>query len=471
MVAGYLQGNPFRSYFDIAIPYGFPEHLRVEHAVVVAGTGGGKTQLIENLILADLDADDPCSMVIIDSKTGENSLLHRISRLDEFNPRTGRLRDRIIIIDPKDKPALNMFDVDAELVTTKINEVAALIRYFLSSLLGNELSNQMNVLFLPLLHIILRKKGATLHDFVDVVKNPHQYPEIIDQLPRGPKAFIWDQYNDPVYRVTKSSIITRLYEIINESTLDDMFSAPRNAIKLSEALNVGKIVLVSTDAAGLQHLSPLFGRWFIAQVMNAGLARASVPGKKRPIHFYIDECAPYVDDKLSDMLTTIRSYGIGLLLAFQGTWQMGSHHRAIQGNTAIKLMGSVEEVDAKAFASDMRTTPDFIMQQGKARGGNPTHGNLACYTRDLPSAISVQNPFGELDKRQWMSERDYQQLRRENKVRVGSGDVPLLLAPSSSPPPSPPAPPAKPKRQPAGRKTPIKRAPPKNDEDDPTAIG
>jgi hypothetical protein len=85
----------------LAPPLVFSETLRASHGVIIAGTDGGKSQTLENLILADLDQDDPPGMVVIDSKAGPKDLLQRIARLDVFHPDHGRLRDRLVIIDPR----------------------------------------------------------------------------------------------------------------------------------------------------------------------------------------------------------------------------------------------------------------------------------------------------------------------------------------------------------------------------------
>jgi hypothetical protein len=413
VVNDYLAGTRFIDLFQMSVAFPIPEKLRPEHGVIIAGSGGGKTQLLESLILADLADKARPGVILIDSK-GE--MIERIARLAYFHPDHGALRDQLIIIDHKDKPALNMFDMDEDLVNTKINEVAALMRYFFGGLFGSQLSDQMDVLFLPLLHMIMRMPGATLHTFAELVGDPQQYPDVLAKVPEGPRNFILNHYDDRGYAATKTGIVTRLHRIINEVTLDEMFSASSNAIDIGQALNEGKIILVSTDADGLQDLSPIFGKYFIAQVMNAGLARGSRQrATRRPIHFYIDECAPYVDDKLAQMLTTIRSYGIGVMMAFQGQWQMKTFTPVIVGNTAIKIMGTVDDDgDAKAFANSMRTEPAFIMEQRKQGGV----GHFACYTRDIPRAVSVAMPFGKLDEQDQMSEQDYGRVRASNRSRL-----------------------------------------------------
>src|ERR1019366_10333911 len=96
------------------LPFAIPEAARFEHTHIVAGSGHGKTQTLQHLILSDLATPDPPAMVIIDS---QGDMIGKISRLTLFD---GALADRLVIIDPRDiehPPALNMFDVNLERIS------------------------------------------------------------------------------------------------------------------------------------------------------------------------------------------------------------------------------------------------------------------------------------------------------------------------------------------------------------------
>jgi hypothetical protein len=81
--------------------------------LVVAGTGHGKTQTLQHLLMHDLTrkpAEVP-SLVIIDS---QGDMLSKLAHLELLHPDHGALSDRLIIIDPTDiehPPALGLFDV------------------------------------------------------------------------------------------------------------------------------------------------------------------------------------------------------------------------------------------------------------------------------------------------------------------------------------------------------------------------
>jgi hypothetical protein len=418
----YLKGTPYQNIFENAVvPIDIPNNIRPEHGVIVGRTGAGKSQLLEKFILADLDQGDPPGIIVIDSKSDndnpvfrEKTLLNRVSRLSVFHPEHGRLKDRLIIVDPvADKPALNMFSYKGELTNEKVNEINESMRYFFSGLLADDLTGQMNTLFVPLLHIVLRLPGATIHDQQSLVRNPLQYPKIVEQLPPGIRRFLVEEFSSKYdgYRPTKQGIITRLQAIINEVSLDAMFSAPTNSFDVAEALRDGKTILVSTNANALKSNSAIFGKYWIAQTLNAGMSRRG----NRPIHVYIDECYPYVDDKLGTMLTIIRSYNVGLMLAFQSVGQMGSYTRTILGQTNIKFISGAEKTDAEAFAESYRGMEADEILAVRKRGHTAA---FAMQHSELPRAVTVQFPFGELDQRPLMSEADYRLLRARNKARV-----------------------------------------------------
>lgn len=107
IVTAYLHDTPLEELFYAPIPFAFSDAQRFEHTHVVGGSGHGKTQLLQDLILRDLRREGPPALIVIDS---QGDMLRKIEHLDLF---AGKLADRLIVIDPEDvehPPALNMFD-------------------------------------------------------------------------------------------------------------------------------------------------------------------------------------------------------------------------------------------------------------------------------------------------------------------------------------------------------------------------
>src|SRR4051812_49422549 len=90
-----------------------PEETRFSHTHIVAGSGHGKTQLLQNIFLEDMPQlqKGMCSVVIVDS---QGDMIRKILRLAALSPKQfNSLSDRLVLIDPEDvenPPCLNLFD-------------------------------------------------------------------------------------------------------------------------------------------------------------------------------------------------------------------------------------------------------------------------------------------------------------------------------------------------------------------------
>jgi hypothetical protein len=88
--------------------FALPFQSRFEHTLITGGSGHGKTQLLQQLILDDLPQirEGKRSVIVIDS---QGDMLRNILSLTSV----GEMAERVVLIDPNDvehPPALNLFD-------------------------------------------------------------------------------------------------------------------------------------------------------------------------------------------------------------------------------------------------------------------------------------------------------------------------------------------------------------------------
>jgi len=96
-----------------------------------------------------------------------------------------------------------------------------------------------------------------------------------------------------------------------------MFSTV-NSLDMFTELNRGAIILVNTSENFVKDASPLFGRYMIARVMADAFERASTPREdRRPTLLIVEEAAPYFDDTFDKLLTRVRQFKLGVVIAFQ----------------------------------------------------------------------------------------------------------------------------------------------------------
>jgi hypothetical protein len=425
-VEAYFKGTPLYEFLLSPVPLKITYEDRFSHMHVVGGSGAGKTQLLQHLILHDLQSEDTPALVIVDSQT---DLINKIAHLDLFHPDHGRLKDRLIYITPRDiksPPALNIFDVNQDRLgrydeETKEQVTAGVIQtfdYLFNGLLGADLSAKQGVFFRFVARLMLALpetmgRTATILDFINLMDDAEPYQQAIESLPPIQRNFFERDFKSKTFAQTKEQIRYRLNAILENPTLARLFTSPKTKIDLFTALNSGSIVLVDTAKDFLKGSSSHFGRIFISLVLQAVLERAALPDHKRkPAFLIVDEAAAYFDSNMDDLLTEARKYKLGCVFAHQFLDQATSSLRSsLAANTSIKMVGGVSTSDARALAPDLRTTPEFILSQPKL--------SFAAHIRNVtPHAVSIPVPVGELERQPCLSDNAYERLRESNRLRV-----------------------------------------------------
>jgi len=418
IIDGYLKHTPFQEFFNAPLPLQLTHEERFSHMHIIGGSGAGKTQLLQNLILHDLTSEKRPALVIVDS---QGDLINKILRLDlDYEP---------ILISPKDihnPPALNIFDVkrlgnydeaSREQVTAGVIQT---FDYLFEGLIGADLTAKQGVFFRFVARLMLALpetmgRNATILDMLALMDDVTPYVATIAKLPPIQRQFFERDFPSKNFSQTKEQIRYRLQAILENPTLARLFSSPETKIDLFTELNKGSVILVDTAKDFLKGASAHFGRIFISLVLQAVLERAVIPEHKRTAAFLIvDEAAQYFDSNIDDLLTEARKYKLGCVFAHQFLEQCTPSLRAsLAANTAIKMAGGVSTGDARAMAPEMRTTPDFILGQPKL--------HFACHIRNVtPQAVSIPVKAGELERHPKLSADDYNLLIARNRERVSS---------------------------------------------------
>lgn len=428
LVQLYLRSTPLQRFFEGTLPFAIPFPARFEHTHIVGGSGHGKTQLMQFLINHDLERarDDGRSVVVLDS---QGDLIKTISRLKYFRSGIDRsLADRFVLVDPNDVEhpvCLNMFDfnrdrlsgyapVDREKI---LNATIELYEYFFGALLGAELTQRQGLIFRYLARLLIEIPDATIHTLRELMEDGERFRPYMEKLSGTARSFFATQFFDRKFGETKKQILTRLWGVLSNQSLERMFSHTTNKIDIFELLNQGKIVLINTakDLLG-QEGAAIFGRFFIALIAQAAIQRAALPPhERRPSFVYIDEAQDYFDENISHLLNQARKFRVGLIFAHQNLDQLGAGLRSsVLASTTIKFAGGVSAKDANTLDSEFRCDAAFLMGQVKG----PDSTEFACHVRNFTgTALSVRIPLGYVESLPKMRAHEWEELLEENRER------------------------------------------------------
>jgi len=414
---------------DITTEVKIPKATRFEHTMILAGSGHGKTQTLQHLLVQDLEEvrAGNASLVVIDS---QGDLISNIAHLEMFAPnKTDGMAERLLLIDPNQvehPPALNLFDLNMERINSYsaaerekiMNGTVELYNYIFGALLGAEMTQKQSVIFTFLARLMLAIPDATIETLRDVMENGDAYRPYMDRLDGTARKFFETQFFDKSFSDTKKQILRRLWGVLGNPAFERMFANRRNRVDMFSAINSGSVVLVNTAKDFLQQeWCEIFGRFFIALVAQAAIQRAAIPENKRlKTYLYIDEASDYFDDHVASLLNTARKYRVGVTIANQTLTQMETDIRAtVMANTSIKLAGGTNAKDARVMASEMHCEADFIQSMKKGEG----HTEFACMVRNVtPHAVRMSVPFGVMERLPKMSNEQYEALLALNHKRV-----------------------------------------------------
>lgn len=424
LVAAYLGGTPLAALFDIPVPIAIPTETRFEHMVLVAGSGHGKTQALQQLILHDLAAvaEGRASVIVIDS---QSDLINTIAGLKVFAP-GGVLHDRLCLIDPTDVEwpvALNLFDVgqarlggysalDRERL---LNGILELYDFVLGSLLDAGMTGKQTVIFRYLTRLLLQIPDATIHTFRELLEDDgyERHAAHIGKLQGSARAFFENEFRGKEFTQTRRQVLRRLYAVLENRTFERMFSHPKSKLDLFAEMNAGKVILVNTAKDLLkENGTEIFGRFFIALIAQAAQERATLQqGQRLPAFCYIDEASDYFDRNIGIILSQARKNRVGMVLAHQYLGQLDPKlYEAIAANTAIKFAGGVSAKDARALAGDLRTGPELIESQERL--------SFAAYIKGVTrQAASIRIDAGRMEREPRMNAAERQQLREAMRQR------------------------------------------------------
>jgi len=418
---------------EITTEVRIPTDVRFEHTMILAGSGHGKTQTLQHLLVHDLEEvrKGNASIVVIDS---QGDLISKIAHLEMFAPNNADgIAERLMLIDPNEvenPPALNMFDINMDRINSYsaadreriMNGTIELYNYIFGALLGAEMTQKQNVIFGFLARLMLVIPDATIVTLREVMENGEPFRAYMDKLDGTAQQFFETQFFHKSFADTKQQVLRRLWGVLGNPAFERMFANHSNKVDMFAAINSGSVVLVNTAKDFLQpQWSEIFGRFFIALVTQAAIQRAVLPeGKRLNTYLYIDEAHEYFDQNLEMLLNQARKYRVGLTMTSQNTDQMSMAIRSTMlASTSVKLVGGANAKDARLMAGEMHCDADYIQSMKKQEGQT----EFACMVRNVtPSAVRMSVPFGVMEGLPAMDDAQYQELLTLNRTRVCDTD-------------------------------------------------
>jgi hypothetical protein len=322
------------------------------HLHITGPTGTGKSTLLLNLAVQDLEAGR--GVVVLDPK-GDlvSALLERLPR--------SRERD-LVLFDPAEtrRPlGLNLLELgaadDPDLVC---DQLVAIFRGIYSQFWGPRTDDILRAAIATLLH----EPGATLCEVPlllsdDGFRAPY-LAKLDDPVALEP-FWAWYEGLSATQRAEAvGPVLNKLRSVLMQRRLRNIVGQSRSSLDLPTILARRGVLFVSL-AKGLvgEEASALLGSLVLAKLWQATLARAGVAEAARPdVSVYVDEfqdVLPRLPMAFQDVLAQARAYRLGLTLAHQHATQLPPELRqAMLANVRSRVVFQSGAADARLLARE-----------------------------------------------------------------------------------------------------------------------
>ena len=366
IISDYFAGTPLtlmaEVFHDNSVS--IPDALRTQHQIIVAGSGHGKTQCLQEMILRDLEDDDACVIVMDSQQEMLEKLLHIVPL------------DRCMYLDGGNlhQPlGLGAFEIGSTLKIEdepKLRTAVALYEHMFSSR-ETKLTTKQSTLYRYLSRFLMVIPAANFDTALQILEHGYEgFEEFIAKLDTTSQTFIQSNLDNPkakgasqAYKQTRQEVAQRIYTLLESRAISQMFNAPVSLVDIGKGIKDNRIILINTAQSVLgDEGASLFGRYCLAQIAMEVLGRK--PTKKR-VYFYIDEAQEYLsgDPVIHRLFEQGRKRGLAMVCAFHRLGQVPDLEDMLKTLTSIKFAGGVSASDAAKLAKELDTGADTIRAQ------------------------------------------------------------------------------------------------------------
>ena len=336
--------------------FGIKTDDRRRHMYVIGKTGTGKTEMLENMALADIKAGRGLGIVDPHGEFAEKILeLVPESRLDD-----------VIYFNPADLNypiAFNPLEVsDPELR----HLVASGIMSVFKKIWPDVWSARMEYILNNSLLTLLEYPGSTLLGIMHLLADKEYRRKVVENL-QDPviKSFWVDEFARYTQRLETEAVAAiqnKVGQFVSNPLIRNIIGQPHSSINLRKIMDEEKIFIANLSKGKIgEDNSALLGALMITKLQLEAMSRTDIQeSQRKDFYLYVDEFQNFATESFASILSEARKYRLNLILAHQYIEQLDEEVRAaIFGNIGTFVCFRVGAEDAEVLEKEFE--PEFLI--------------------------------------------------------------------------------------------------------------
>lgn len=329
---------------------------RGKHVYVIGKTGMGKSTMLENMAIQDIQNGEGIAYIDPHGSTAEKLL--------DFVPHE-RIKD-VLYFAPFDTDYPIGFNVMEDVGFDKRHLVVSGLMGAFKRIWVDAWSARMEYILQNVLLALLEYPGSTLLDVNRMLTNKPFRAAVIEKITDPIVRSFWTEefatYTDRYTQEATPAIQNKVGQFVANPLVRNIVGQPKSTFDLRKMMDERKIFIVNLSKGRMgESNAALLGSMLTVKIYLAAMSRADEPPARMArlprCYFYVDEFQSMMNEAFADILSESRKYKLALTLANQYIEQMEENVRnAVFGNVGTLITFRVGPFDAEVLKTVFEPT-------------------------------------------------------------------------------------------------------------------
>ncbi len=341
------------NYRNSRVKFGIKTDDRRRHMYFIGKTGMGKSTVLENMIIQDIQNNK--GVAVIDP---HGDLVEKVI---DFIPQH-RIND-VVYFNPSDLDFPIAFNV---LETVNIEQrhlvVSGLIGVF-KKIWADSWGPRLEYVLHHAISALLEYPGSTLLGIMRMLTDKAFRKRVIEKISDPVvKAFWVDEYSKYPDRFQAEAIApiqNKVGRFLSSALIRNILGQVKSSFSMRDIMDGEKILLLNLSKGRVgEDNSALLGAMMITKIQLAAMSRIDTPeDERKDFYLYVDEFQNFATESFANILSEARKYRLNLTVAHQYIEQVEeSVQAAVFGNVGTIVAFRVGAADAEALEKEFFPT-------------------------------------------------------------------------------------------------------------------
>src|SRR3989338_1795892 len=342
------------------VPFGIKRRDRSRHMYIIGKTGMGKSTMLENMAIQDIQGGEGLAFIDPHGKTADLLL--------EYVPEH-RIPD-VLYFAPFDLNFPVSFNVMEDVGPDKRHLVANGLMSAFKKIWVDAWSARMEYILNNILLALLEYPDATIIGVNRMLADKEYRKKVVENISDPSVRSFWldefAKYGDKYMQEAGAAIQNKIGQFVSNPLVRNIIGQPKSSFDIRDFMDRKKILIINLSKGQVGEANAnLLGSMLITKIYLAAMSRADKSeaeiAKLPNFYLYVDEFQSFANESFADILSEARKYKLNLTIAHQYIEQMSEEVRnAVFGNVGTTITFRVGPFDAEVL--EKIYSPNFLIE-------------------------------------------------------------------------------------------------------------